>query len=157
MVDKMFNSYNSDFEKSYEKNKNLVLRIFSLIKEDEQNNLKEEFYDSYIDFSRKLDDEGYYDESNSYMSICEMYYRLIDRPEVLVAHESFFMDLFKAFEEFLYVKINNPEEFQEKCEEFLFYKGKMQEYYYTKVAIPSPHYDEDVLNEITRHLIGGLY
>ena len=72
-------------QKAYEKFKKLVLRIFSLLKKNQcKNNLKEEFYDSYIDFARKLDAEGYHEESNLYMSICEMYYRLIDRPDELI-------------------------------------------------------------------------
>ena len=43
-------------QKSYEKIKALILRIFTLLKRQKnQKNLKEEFYDSYIDFARKLD------------------------------------------------------------------------------------------------------
>lgn len=65
---------------AYEKIKALILRIFSLIKKQEkEKDLKEQFYDSYIDFARKLDQEGHYEESYSYMAICAMYYRLMYR------------------------------------------------------------------------------
>jgi hypothetical protein len=138
---------------AYAKIKALILRIFSLLKKQEkEKDLKEQFYDSYIDFARKLDQEGYKNESTSYMAICAMYYRLMDRPDELMAHESFFMDLFNAFDEILFVRINNPEEYEEKYEEFLKFRGKMQDYYYTEVAIPSPNYDKDVCKEIISHL-----
>lgn len=81
-----------------------------------------------------------------------MYHDLIDRPEELIAHESFFTDLFNAFDELLYIRIHDPEEYSAKSEEFLMYSGKMQEYYYTEVAIPSPYYAEDVCKEIIGHL-----
>ncbi len=95
-------------QKAYEKIKALILKIFSLFKKNkEEQNLKEQFYDSYIDFARKLDYDGHKSESNIYMSICEMYYQLIDRPEDLIKHEKFFKDLFNAFDELLYTKIHN--------------------------------------------------
>ena len=144
-------------QKAYERIKALILKIFALLKKHkEEKSLKEEFYHSYIDFARKLKMEGYDKECYSYMSICLMYYNLIDRPEVLVAHENFFMDLFKAFDELLFFRKNNPNEYGEKYEEFLFYKGKMQEYYYTNLAIPSPYFNREVLNEITGYLVGDL-
>ena len=60
-------------QKAYEKIKNLINKIFSVIKKhSEEKNLKEEFYDSYIDFARKLDNEWFINESNSYMAICDM-------------------------------------------------------------------------------------
>ena len=63
----------------------------------------------------------------------------MDRPEVLMSHESFFMDLFNAFDEILVIRMNNPEEYDDKYNEFLKYRGEMQDYYYyTEVAIPSP-------------------
>ena len=140
---------------AYEKIKALILRIFSLIKKQEkEKDLKEQFYDSYIDFARKLDREGHYEESYSYMAICAMYYRLMYRPEVLVAHESFFMDLFKAFDELLYTKMNDPDVYTEKYIEFEDYSMKMQEYYYSNLAIPSPYYNEQTLNKITSNLSG---
>ena len=144
-------------QKAYEKVKSLILKIFSLIKESiKQINLKEEFYDSYIDFARKLDDEGFYDESYAYMDICAMYYNLMDRPKEFIAHESFFRDLFNAFDELLYARINNSEEYGAKSEEFLMYSGIMQEYYYTEVAIPSPHYNEETCKEIIGNLARDL-
>lgn len=140
---------------AYEKIKALILRIFSLIKKQEkEKDLKEQFYDSYIDFARKLDLEGHYEESYSYMAICAMYYRLMYRPEVLVSHESFFMDLFKAFDELLYTKMNDPDVYNEKYIEFEDYSMKMQEYYYSNLAIPSPYYNEQALNKITSNLSG---
>lgn len=144
-------------KRAYEKIKSLIMRIFSLIKQKvKQKNLKKEFYDSYIDFARKLDEEGLCEESSSYMDICAMYYDLMDRPNELIIHESFFNDLFIAFDELLYVRINKPVEYSTKSEEFLMYSGKMQEYYYTEVAIPSPHYSEKTCKEIIGNLAGDL-
>lgn len=144
-------------QNAYEKFKNVVLRIFSLLKKNQcNNNLKEEFYNSYIDFARKLDDEGHYKESNIYMSICEMYYHLIDSPNRLIDYESFFTDLFNAFDDLLYVKIHEHSCYDEKFEEFIRYSGEMQDFYYLHVAQASKHYDEDTLNEIIHHLAGDL-
>ena len=144
-------------QKAYEKIKALILKIFSLLKHQKgEKDLKDHFYDSYIDFARKLDMEGYKRESVSYMAICEMYYRLMDRPDELIAHESFFMDLFKSFEDILWIRINEPDEYDEKFDDFLVYRGKMQEYYYRNLAVPSSHYDEKTLNEITSYLSGDL-
>ena len=142
---------------AYKKIKALILRIFSLLKKKEkENDLKEQFYDSYIDFARKLDQEGHYEESYSYMAICSMYYQLMDRPEVLMEHESFFMDLFKAFDELLLTKINNHDVYDEKYIEFENYSMKMQEYFYSNLAIPSPNFNEKTLNKITSYLSGDL-
>ena len=142
---------------AYEKVKSLILKIFSLIKEHvKQKNIKEEFYNSYIDFARKLDDEGFYDESYGYMDICAMYYDLMDRPKDLIMHEDFFKDLFNAFDELLIARINNSDDYEAKSEEFLMYCGKMQEYYYTEVAIPSPHYDEETCKEIIGNFAGDF-
>ena len=140
---------------AYSKFKALIQKIFSLLKRNKkEKNIKEEFYDSYMDFARKLDEEGFKNESYDYMAICAMYYDLMDRPAELINHEGFFNDLFKAFDELLSVKINNPNEYDSKYDEFLLYCGKMQQYYYTHIAIPSEYYDRDVLNEITNHLLG---
>lgn len=142
---------------AYEKIKALIRKIFSLLAKDaEQKDLKEEFYRSYIDFARKLDEEGHEKESNSYMSICDMYYDLMNRPEELMAHQSFFMDLFNAFDTLLMIKINDPENYDEAYDQYLRYKGEMQEYYYTKVAVPSPFYDKKVCKRIIGNLAGDL-
>lgn len=142
---------------AYEKIKELILRIFSLIKlNDNEKNLKEEFYESYVDFARKLDAAGYNNESTSYMLICSMYYRLMDRPNKLIAHEKFFMDLFDAFDEILDIRIHKSEEYDEKYLEFLKYLSKMQQYYYTEVAVPSKYYDKQTCAEIIGHLAGDL-
>lgn len=107
-------------QKAYNKVKELIEKIFSLIKSNSQyNDFKEDFYNSYIDFARRLDKEGFGKESKLYMSICIMYYDLIDRPKVLIAHEGFFSDLFKSFDELLYVKLNRPEEYDKNSMNFL--------------------------------------
>lgn len=142
-------------QKAYDKIKKLILKIFSLFKKNSiQKNLKEDFYDSYIDFARKLDREGYCMESNSYMAICEMYYQLMDRPKELISHEGFFMDLFNAFDNLLFARVNESEKYLEKYREFLIYRGKMQDYFYSELAIPSPYYDNDVCRQIIGHLAG---
>lgn len=42
-------------QEAYEKIKALILKIFLLLKkEKKQKSLKEEFYDSYIDFAKKI-------------------------------------------------------------------------------------------------------
>ena len=144
-------------QKAYAKIKALILKIFSLLKGNkEQKNLKEEFYDSYIGFARKLDEVGFKDESNYYMDICAMYHDLMGSPNELIAHENFFIDLFDAFEELLFARVNNQDDYALKSEEFLMYSGKMQEYYYTEVAIPSPHYDEKTCMQIIGKLAGDL-
>ena len=140
-------------QEAYNKIKALILRIFSLLKKQEkENDLKEQFNDSYIDFARKLDEEGYKNESTSYMAICAMYYRLMDRPDELINHESFFMDLFNAFDEILFIRINKPDEYDERYRNFLKYRARMQDYYYSEVAVPSPKYDNDVCMRIISHL-----
>ncbi|MBQ9159782.1 MAG: hypothetical protein IJ122_00475 [Methanobrevibacter sp.] len=144
-------------QKAYDKIKALILKIFSIIKkEDNDKNLKEEFYESYVDFARKLDGEGHFDESNIYMDICSMYLNLMDRPDELLSHEGFFLDLFKAFDELLFVKINKPSEYDKKYREFMIYFGTMDDYYCSNLAIPSPYFDEDSLNKLTGYL-SGLY
>lgn len=140
-------------QKAYDEFKSLVLKIFSLLKRNApENDLKEKFYDSYIDFARKLDDEGHFNESNLFMSTCEMYYRLIDRPDELIEFESFFTDLFNAFDCLLQAKINGISEYCERYGEFLIYFGEMQDYYFSQVGMPSENYNEDALNEIMGHL-----
>lgn len=70
-------------QEAYTKIKALIIRIFSLLKKQgKEQDLKEQFYDSYIDFARKLDEEGHYEESYSYMAICSMYYQLMDKPNL---------------------------------------------------------------------------
>ncbi len=39
-----------------------------------------------------------------------MYYHLIVRPDELITHEGFSVNLFKAFDRLLYLKINNLDE-----------------------------------------------
>lgn len=142
---------------AYKKFKALILRIFALLKNQEKHrDLKEEFYESYVDFARKLKFQGYDDECYCYMDICAMYYNLMDRTDELIAHESFFMDLFDAFDEILNVRISESEDYDEKFRQFLFYSGRMQEYYYNEVAIPSPYFDGKSLNELTSSLSGDL-
>ena len=144
-------------QNAYEKIKALILKIFSILKKQkEEKNLKKEFYDSYIDFARKLNSEGYSNECYSYMTICEMYSDLIDRPDVLISHESFFMDLFNAFDEILSIRIEKPEIYNLKYGEFLTYITEMQQYYYTKVAIPSPNYNEKTCRKIISQLSEDL-
>ena len=144
-------------QNAYNKLKALIRKIFSLVRSNKkEKNIKEEFHDSYIDFARKLDHDGFKEESCDYMDICAMYYDLMDRPEELINHESFFDDLFDAFDELIMSKISNPDQYKLKYDEFIIYSGKMQQYYYTQVAIPSEYYDEDVLNDITNHLLGGF-
>lgn len=144
-------------QKAYEKIKSLILKIFALFKkEKDEKNLKEEFYNSYIDFARKLDNEGYSEESNHYMNICAMYYDLMDRPKDLIAHEDFFIDLFNSFDEILLLKINQSDDFEDKYNKFIIYNGKMQQYYYTHLAIPSEYYDEHTCKEIIGKISGGL-
>ena len=140
-------------QEAYKKLKALIMKIFSLIKNQKNNaEIKEEFYHAYINFARRLKDEGYEKECYAYMSICEMYYRLIDRPNELIAHEEFFTNLFEDFDALLYIKINKPEEFEEKYNEYIANFRKARRYYYTKVAVPSPQYNEDALHEIANNL-----
>lgn len=144
-------------QEAYTKIKALIIRIFSLLKKQgKEQDLKEQFYDSYIDFARKLDEEGHYEESYSYMAICSMYYQLMDKPNLLITHESFFMDLFRAFDDLLYTKMNNPDVYNKKYLEFEGYSLKMQEYFYSNLAVPSPHFNEKTLNKITSNLSGDL-
>lgn len=144
-------------QEAYTKIKALIIRIFSLLKKQgKEQDLKEQFYDSYIDFARKLDEEGHYEESYSYMAICSMYYQLIDKPNLLITHESFFMDLFRAFDDLLYTKMNDPDVYNKKYLEFEGYSLKMQEYFYSNLAVPSPHFNEKTLNKITSNLSGDL-
>ena len=144
-------------QKAYLKIKALINKIYSLIKKHgEEKNLKKEFYESYIDFAIKLEEEGLYYESNAYMDICAMYHGLMDRPEVLIEHKSFFTDLFDEFDKLLYARINNPDDYEHIFHEFLLYSSEMQEYYYTEVAIPSPDYDEEFCKEMIGKLAGGL-
>lgn len=144
-------------QEAYTKIKALIIRIFSLLKKQgKEQDLKEQFYDSYIDFARKLDEEGHYEESYSYMAICSMYYQLMDKPNLLITHESFFMDLFRAFDDLLYTKMNNPDVYNKKYLEFEGYSLKMQEYFYSNLAVPNPHFNEKTLNKITSNLSGDL-
>ncbi len=142
-------------QKAYIKIKEMILKIFSLLKhETVERDLKEQFREYYIDFAKRLDEDNRHEESNIYMSICEMYYHLIDRPKELVAHEDFFKDLFEAFDELLQYKLDNIG-YDEKRNNFFEYYGHMRHYYYTNVALPSKYYDEDVLNQISDYLSRG--
>lgn len=143
---------------AYKKFKALIQKIFSLLRnKKKEKNIKEQFHNSYIDFARKLDADGFKEESYDYVDICAMYYDLMDRPDELIRHENFFNDLFNAFDDLLSTKMNTPDKYESKYNEFLIYSGKMQQYYYTQVAIPSEYYDEKVLSEITNHLLGDSY
>lgn len=83
-----------------------------------------------------------------------MYYQLMDRPKELISHEGFFMDFFNAFDNLLFARVNESEKYLEKYREFLIYRGKMQDYFYSELAIPSPYYDNDVCRQIIGHLAG---
>ena len=147
----------SEVKEAYLEMKALTDKTFSAFKRHaEDENLKEEFYHSYVGFAIKLEEEGLYHESNMYMDICTMFHGLMDRPEVLIEHESFFRDLFKAFEKFLHAVIINRKDYERIFHEFLMYSGEMEEYYYTEVAIPSPYYDEETCKKIIGLLAGGL-
>ena len=58
--------------------------------------LKEEFWQSYTGFARKLKEVGYENECYAYMDICVMYYHLMDCPDELLAHKEFFADLYES-------------------------------------------------------------
>ena len=96
---------------------------------------------------------GHDEECYLFMSICEMYYMLIDRTNELIAHEEFFTELFEAFDELLLMKINDSDKYNEKLIDFNMDFRKNRRYYYTEVAKPSKHYEESVLEEISSHLI----
>ena len=66
------------------------------------------------------------------------------------------MDLFRAFDDLLYTKMNNPDVYNKKYLEFEGYSLKMQEYFYSNLAVPSPHFNEKTLNKITSNLSGDL-
>ena len=115
-------------------------------------NLKEEFWHSYVRFARKLKEEGFENECHVYMAICRMYHHLMDRPKELIAHREFFSQLYDSFDDILYIRINNPEAYDEKYDEYMGEFIKHHNYFYSKVAKPSHHYDEKVLHEIESNL-----
>ncbi len=85
-----------------------------------------------------------------------MYADLMDRPDEIIAHESFFMDFFNAFEDLLFAKLVKSDEYEIKSKQFLIYWGNMHDYYYGQVTIPSEFYDKEVIKEITSKLAGGF-
>ena len=97
--------------------------------------------------------EGHDRECYSYMAICEMFYHLLDAPDVLIAHESFFRDLFHGFDVLLNKKINNSKDYIDEFDNFTLYLDEMQQYYYAELAIPSKYYNEEVLDEIIGYLV----
>ena len=135
-------------QKLYKQVKAFVIETYSLIKKDGIEEIKNNFHMSYIRFARQLKIEGYDDQCYQYMAICEMYYFLIDRPDELIAHKDFFTKLFNDFDELFYTRINCPQDYEEKLAEYKINFRKVRRYYYTKVYIPSPHYDEEVLGKI---------
>lgn len=139
---------------AYEKIKSLIKKIFALIKQKDTQISSPDFRDAYLDFAMRLKDEGHIDESYCYMEICNMYYHLLDNPDKLIAHELFFKDLFKAFDELLFVKFNNFKGYGDKYDDFIIYLGEMETYFYSEVATPTKNYDEDVCRKIINCLNG---
>ena len=145
--------FSDKVQELYRKFKAFVMKVYSLIKN--RNNideLKKKFWQSYIGFARKLKDEGYENECYAYMDICVMYYHLMDRPDELIAHREFFTKLYDTFEELLYTRINNPDEYEKKYEEYEINFRKPRNYFYAEVAKPSPHYNKEVLHKIESNL-----
>ena len=132
----------------YRKFKAFVMKIYSIIKFRNNEELKQEFSQSYLNFASRLKQEGLDKECNDYMNICVMYEHLMDRPDELIAHKDFFNNLYGSFENLLTTRINNPDEYEKKYEEFKISFGESRSYFYTQVARPSPHYDEEVLGKI---------
>ena len=153
MINEQLSPVNLEFltdkaRKLYEQVKALVMRIYSLIKKEDIEDIKNNFCISYLDFARQLKREGYDDQCYQYMAICEMYFGLMDRPDELIAHKDFFTKLFNAFDELFYIRVNCPQEYEEKLAEYEDNFMEVHKYYYTEVYIPSHHYDEEVLGKI---------
>ena len=145
---------NENIQESYRKFKAFMMEIYFQVKcRGINNEMKRDFYNSYLDFACQLDSEGFKDESYDFMAVCAMYYDLMDRSEDLINHESFFKDLFKAFGNLLTAKTDPHTDYESQYDEFIMYSSKIQQYYYTQVAIPSEYYDKDTLKEITASLI----
>ena len=144
-------------QKAYAKIKALILKIFSMLKsqKNEKFNLKKEFDESYLNFAKKLKEEGH-EEYHEYMTICEMYSQLINNPKKLISNEEYFKELFTAFDELLCSKINESEEYEKKYEYFLKFLDEKQKYFYNHLAKPSQYYNETVLNEIIHNLSGDI-
>lgn len=81
---------------------------------------------------------------------------MMGKSDELMDHEMFFMDLFKAFDDLLFTKINQPQKYGDEFTKFLKYYGKMHQYYYTNVAVPSENYDKEACKEIIGPLSGGF-
>ena len=141
---------------TYEKVKEFLSLILSNIKTQKTEDVKEEFEKSYRAFARKLRDAGHRDESTFYMSICMMYGDLIDRPNELIAHEDFFKDFYGAFDELLFTKFHNPDEYGQKLREFHIYWAAMVCYFGNNLVIPSDCYDEDTLAELINYWHKGV-
>ena len=137
----------------YRKFKTFLMKVYSMIKyRNDVGDLKEEFWQSYTGFARKLKEVGYENECYAYMDICVMYYHLMDCPDELLAHKEFFADLYESFEDLLYTRINNPQDYEKKYDEYCISFRKPRNYFYTEVAILSHHYDGDVLYKIESNL-----
>lgn len=141
---------------AYEKLKALIKRIISVIKGHEELNIEKEFEKSYTKFTKMLIEKNHHDEANFFMAICVMYQHLFDRPEELINHEDFFNDLFIAFDELLFTKLNKPDDYKAKYREFISYWGAMIAYFGANVAIPSEYYDEETLAQIVTCLHRGV-
>lgn len=144
-------------QQAYEKIKTLIKKIFALIKQKNPKISREDFRTTYLNFAMQLKDDGHVDESYCYMEICNMYHHLLNNPDKLMAHESFFNDLFNAFDELLMVKLNNSEEYELKYDDFIVYLGEMESYFYSGVATPTKDYDEKVCHDIINLLNGDDY
>lgn len=142
---------------AYSKLKALIMKIFSLLKmrKKTEQDLKHKFDESYIDFAKKLKEEGH-EEYHEYMTICAMYSQLIERPKLLISHEDFFKELFDSFDELLNMKISNCSNYEDKYNEYIIFLGKKQEYFYRNLAIPSDKYNKNTINQIIHNLSGGL-
>ena len=158
MINEQLSPVNLEFltdkaRKLYEQVKALVMRIYSLIKKEDIEEIKNNFSISYLDFARQLKREGYDDQCYQYMEICRMYYCLMDRPDELIAHKDFFTKLFNDFDELLYTRGNCPQEYEDKLAEYQNNFRKVRRYYYTEVYIPSLHYNEEVLGKIMNGIL----
>ena len=118
------------------------------IKNIDGGTINKDFRNEYLNFTRLLDGEGHRDEANFFISICLMHKHLLDRPEVLKENEDFFNDLYIAFDELLFTKFNNPNDYEVKYEDFLIYWVNMFSYFGVNLAIPSKYYDEEILTKI---------
>lgn len=137
-----------DIWQMYGKFNDFVDKIYLEIDYTNIEELRDDFSQFYIDFARRLKHEGLDKEYNDYMNICVMYEHLMARPDELIAHKDFFNNLYVSFEDLINTRINTFEEYEKKYREFKNSLSKSSFYFYTKVAIPSPYYDEEVLGKI---------